>query len=102
MVAGFDTAGDTVPRYTEQVNYLKEKLRNSAATWIYTLIGNGQLITGEVAAIDPRDAVSRTLTTSNADGKMHGQHLGVDINLLSAVPANFDKFYEVKSGTTYL
>lgn len=75
---------------------------NPAATWFYTLIGNGQVITGEVAAVDPRDAVSRALTTSNTDGKMHGQQLGVNMDLLHAVPANFDKFYEVKSDATYI
>ena len=40
--------------------------------------------------IDPRDAVSRALTSSCDSGCLAGDKLGVPTDILQAVPANFD------------
>lgn len=46
---------------------------------------------GSVLAVDPRDALSRALTSDAPEGKLLGEALGISCELLRDVPANGDE-----------
>lgn len=77
-------------------------MNQKATTWAWSVIGRGMYVTGMVAACDPRDAVSRALTSNSPAGQMVGQHFRLPATVIDVVPANSDLFYEVQHGDIYL
>lgn len=77
-------------------------MNQKATTWAWTVIARGMYVTGRVTACDPRDAVSRAMTSDAPDGQMVGQHFSVPAALIDGVPGNGDLFYEVGSGDSYV
>lgn len=69
------------------------------APWVYSIISkttesHGVFI-GEVIAMDPRDALSRALTTHAGNGMMIGQYCNVPDDVILDAPGNFDTSYEI-------
>jgi hypothetical protein len=89
--------------YTDkQVNSILEERKMAKATWFWTLIGFGVRVTGEVQAVDPRDAVSRAITSTASDGRLYGKTLGIPLEFIDAAPGNADGFFEVANGSKYV
>jgi hypothetical protein len=88
---------------TEAILFTKEKHMNQkATTWAWMVIGRGMHAAGTVTACDPRDAVSRALTSDTPVGQMVGSHFHVPAAVIDAAPGNGDLFYEVQHGDTYV
>jgi hypothetical protein len=63
----------------------------SKGHWLWLLTGNKGERNGYVTAVDPRDAVSRALTSDVEDGRLLGDTLGpTGFEVLDAAPGNFD------------
>jgi hypothetical protein len=59
--------------------------------WLWELTGSKGERHGYVTAVDPRDAVSRALTTETTPGRLLGNELGPSfLDVLSVAPGNFD------------
>lgn len=69
----------------EQNRNLSEK-----ATWQWCLEGHFGKYEGTVEAVDPRDAVSRALTSKMEDGRLYGEVCGVPLSFIDAATGNFD------------
>lgn len=65
------------------------------AKWAWALTSTKGRCSGEVMAVDPRDAVSRALTSETAAGKLVGEAYSIPVDVLNEVPANFSPRYEV-------
>jgi len=76
----------------------------NATTWHWTIIGMGTIATGEVDAVDPRDAISRALTSvcTVEPGQLIGQYFRVPLQVLDAAPGNMDKHYESVQDDVYV
>lgn len=48
-----------------------------------------------VRAVDPRDALSRALTTQLPSGALIGERLGIPVDVLAGAPGNADTSYSV-------
>lgn len=60
-------------------------------SWTYSSI-LGQ-IHGTVQAVDPRDALSRALTSTTASGRLFGEEHRIPVSVLNEAPSNFDNHY---------
>ena len=56
--------------------------------WFWSIEGGFGKREGRVQAIDPRDAVSRALTSEMGDGRLIGEALGVPLTFVAAAPGN--------------
>lgn len=61
--------------------------------WIWCASSSARHRNGIVEAVDPRDAVSRALTSEDANGQLIGQVLGIPPSVLDRAPGNFDTHY---------
>lgn len=57
-------------------------------TWQLSCFAGGAPITVQVKAIDPRDAMSRGLTTTRPSGRLLGEELGLPVQLLANIPCD--------------
>lgn len=64
------------------------------APWEYIIVSGLTQSAGVVMAVDARDALSRTLTTNNPEGVMHGIALGISADILYDAPGNAAEEYE--------
>lgn len=71
-------------------------------TWFWTLIGGGIRATGSVSAVDPRDAISQSLTSNAPDGQLYGVSLGMPLDFIDEAPGNYDDFFEATDGNRYV
>lgn len=63
--------------------------------WAWLLIGKKGEVSGYVHAIDPRDALSRALTSETASGRLLGEEQGIPVEVLQQAPCNADEVCEV-------
>lgn len=71
-------------------------MRASRKTWAWELISARGRISGNVMAYDPRDAMTRALTSETSAGKLLGEEFAIPVDALAQVPANFLKHYELQ------
>lgn len=86
---------------TTQAEHEEFVRKQGPAPWAYIITVNAERTHGEVLAVDPRDALSRTLTSVNAEGVMYGKALGLSADVLHDAPANAVEEYaiDVPGGT---
>lgn len=65
-------------------------------TWRFVAQSDGSAIEKHVKAVDPRDAMTRGLTTEQKRGKLLGEELGIPFDSLQEVPANFDTYASLR------
>lgn len=65
------------------------------AHWLWQLTGPNGPLQGYVEAIDPRDALSRALTSKTSAGRLLGQENLIPVDVLDGAPGNADTKYEV-------
>lgn len=65
------------------------------AQWLWQLAGTHGPRHGYVAAIDPRDALSRALTSETASGRLLGEEAEIPAEVFHGAPGNFDTKFEV-------
>jgi len=70
---------------------------NTKSLWQWSYSGPKGQFNGYVQAVDPRDALSRALTTETSTGALFGTVHGVPISVLQDAPANHDARYEITS-----
>ena len=71
-------------------------MQTRKAKWAWALTSTKGCCSGEVLAVDPRDAVSRALTSETSAGKLLGEEFAIPVDALAQVPANFLKHYELQ------
>lgn len=62
--------------------------------WHWQLTGPNGQIHGYVEAIDPRDALSRALTSEAASGLLVGEEADIPVDVLDEAPGNFESKFE--------
>lgn len=70
----------------------------NASTWTWALFVNGKRYGGRVQAVDPRDAVSRALTTATDTGHLVGEQHQVPLTFIDAAPGNADASFSIVDG----
>jgi len=70
-------------------------MQTRKAKWAWALTSTKGRCSGEVMAVDPRDAVSRALTSETATGKLVGEAHAIPVEVIAQVPANFSQQYEL-------
>lgn len=70
----------------------------NASWWRWTFINRHVQLHGQVLAVDPRDALSRVLTSSTATGNLFGIEHEIPISVLDDAPANGNKQLELTVG----
>lgn len=68
--------------------------RHGGSTWIWRLGAGTKKLGGRVLAVDPRDAVSRALTTTMDGGRLVGEAMGIPLTVIDAAPGNQDACFE--------
>lgn len=66
-----------------------------AASWAWSCTGLKDSFDGRTLAVDPRDALSRALTTELTTGQLVAERFGIPLDVLATAPANHDRAYEV-------
>lgn len=75
----------------------------SKSTWNWHFTSARETAHGTVEAVDPRDALSRALTSSTPTGRLLGEVHCIPVAVLDVAPANFDDRYELAGdGYTFL
>jgi len=64
---------------------------NSNVTWAWEIRSDKGLNSGTVCAMDPRDALSRMLTSPLSDGRLLGEAHQVPVDVLAEAPGNFEQ-----------
>lgn len=76
-----------------------QQMRNTPEPWVWSVTGKPGKIFGvffgEVAAIDPRDALSRALTSDAGNGQFVGQVCNVPVETIDKAPGNFDTTLDI-------
>lgn len=65
------------------------------AQWAWSYAGPKGQFQGAVEAVDPRDALSRALTTATPSGLLFGQEHGIPVDGLRDAPGNGDTQYDL-------
>lgn len=71
-------------------------------TWAWTVISGEIYSTGNVVAYDPRDAVSRAMTSESSVGNMVSEICNISPAVLDEVPADDSLFYETVRNSCYI
>lgn len=66
---------------------------NNTDTWRWSLTSPKGQFTGAVQAMDPRDALSRTLTSITPAGNLLGIEHAIPVAVIDEAPGNADTFY---------
>ena len=62
--------------------------------WHWQLVSSLGTVTGTIRGVDPRDALSRMLTSNTSDGKLLGEQHGIPVDVLYHAPGNGDRLFE--------
>lgn len=68
--------------------------------WLWQLTTSNEQKHGYVEAVDPRDALSRALTSTTESGRLLGEQYAIPADVLADAPGNADPRYVV-SGPTF-
>ena len=71
-------------------------MSNAAVTWAWALFANRKRYGGRVLAVDPRDAVSRALTSATDSGRLLGEECAVPVAFIDRAPGNGDHAFTVE------
>lgn len=63
--------------------------------WSWCVGRDGKYDFGQVNAVDPRDAVSRALTSTGLSGRLVGEEWSVPIEILARAPGNSDRAWRL-------
>ena len=63
--------------------------------WQWSYTGPKGAFHGEVLSVDPRDALSRTLTADTETGLLFGEMHGIPLDVLADAPGNADDRLEI-------
>ena len=70
----------------------------TTSIWDWCLEGIFGKHTGSVAAADPREAVSKPLTSDVGDGRLVGEAFHAPLSFIDAAPGNADSTFEHAEG----
>ena len=70
-----------------------KRIMNHTDAWNWELTSPKGLFSGTVHAMDPRDAVSRALTSITPAGNLLGIEHAIPVAVIDEAPGNFETFY---------
>lgn len=70
-----------------------KRIMNHTDTWNWALKSPKGQFTGAVQAMDPRDALSRALTSVTPRGSLLGIEHAIPVSVIDEAPGNADTFY---------
>lgn len=76
-----------------------KRIMNHTDTWNWALTSPKGQFTGTVHAMDPRDALSRALTSITPAGNLLGIEHAIPVTVIDEAPGNADNVYEVEGDT---